>query len=598
MKDKKMATTQDEKENNTESQNKKSYKTMIELKEALIEESKKRRKVMQLKGMPNRQINENDIKRIILKVCDILFIDYSEEKDMSTYTYGIFNPMKNIYERNSLFLKQLIEIIIEGEDIPPKITSHNAAKVIDDSILAMRTEGIKVANLPPNYIIKFKNCIVNLKTKEIYDFDDDEIKDYDFIDHFNYNLSRLKDVDQNMLQIVKKVFRLWSQNVKDVELFIKQLFFAYLDGDGRNKYIILQSDGGDGKSTAMRMIRKIGAKDLTHHANLDEFDNDNIMNQIQPTTRFILGDDLAGNFHLSKKLLSRFKTLIDGGYINVDEKFMPAKLVQCRGLKIQATNTELKVFENNPAIQDRIIYVRWPNYNFRRHPIEDFDLDELSGKYGPPNTAFMEALISFIIFTVEYFTEFSVTEKMKSDFNELLDSADTVKQHVNELKDEGLFENSTHIPVYLLYEHFKQWLNTFNPGAKPLKYRDYTKRVKPILEDKGYENTKQQRISAIKKNQLDLSYFDELYYDDSKRSIIYIKEYNVDLEQLEKDLDELDNEQIKNKYIKEDIIYYINSLTEENQTSLLMILSRLDLMINEKEQLKDKSYDELLDAIH
>jgi len=42
--------------------------------------------------------------------------------------------------------------------------------VIDDSILAMRTEGIKVANLPPNYIIKFKNCIVNLKTKEIYDF--------------------------------------------------------------------------------------------------------------------------------------------------------------------------------------------------------------------------------------------------------------------------------------------------------------------------------------------------------------------------------------------------------------------------------------------
>lgn len=573
------------------------FETMNDLEEALREEAKNIRKVLQLNGTPNKQLNENDIKRIILKVCDILFIDYSEEKDMSTYTYGIYNPTKKIYERNSLFLKQIIEMIIEGEKIAPKITSHHAARVIDDSILAMRSKKIKIANLPPSYIIKFKNCIINLKTKDIYQFNDNEIKDYDFVDYINYNLLNLSDVNQEMLEIVKRVFNLWSNNDEEINLFIRQLFFAYLDGNGRNKYIILQSEGGDGKSTAMRMIRKLGAKDLTHHANLDEFDNDNIMNQLQPTTRFILGDDLAGNFNLSKKLLSRFKTLIDGGYINVDEKFMPAKLVQCKGLKIQATNTDLKVFENNPAIQDRIIFVRWPNYNFRRNPIEDFNLDQLSGKFGKPNNDFMEALISYIVFNTDYFTQFNVTDKMKKDFNEMLDSSDTVKQHIIELEYEGLFESSTNIPVYLLYEHFKSWLNDFNPGAKPLKYRDYTKRIKPFLEDKGYNSSKRQQIKAIKQNELDFSIFENLYYDDAKQSTVYIKKLNINLNQLKHDVNHLTNEELKNLYTKNNIIQYINSLVNNDGSTLLIIMSNLQLKSNEKQQLKNKSFDELLNAI-
>lgn len=578
-------------------QNSQLFETMDELEEALREEAQNIRKVLQLNGTPNKQLNENDIKRIILKVCNILFIDYSEEKDMSTYTYGIYNPAKKIYERNSLFLKQIIEMIIEGEKIAPKITSHHAARVIDDSILAMRSQKIKIANLPPSYIIKFKNCIINLKTKDIYQFNDNEVENYDFVDYINYNLLNLNEVNQEMLEIVKKVFNLWSNNDDEINLFIRQLFFAYLDGNGRNKYIILQSEGGDGKSTAMRMIRKLGAKDLTHHANLDEFDNDNIMNQLQPTTRFILGDDLAGNFNLSKKLLSRFKTLIDGGYINVDEKFMPAKLVQCKGLKIQATNTDLKVFENNPAIQDRIIFVRWPNYNFRRNPVEDFDLDQLSGKFGKPNNDFMEALISYIIFNTDYFTQFNVTNKMKKDFNEMLDSSDTVKQHIIELEYEGLFDVSTNIPVYLLYEHFKSWLNDFNPGAKPLKYRDYTKRVKSFLEEKGYISTKRQQIKAIKQNELDFSLFENLYYDDSKQSTVYIKELNINLNQLKHDIDHLDYTQIKDLYTKKDIIHYINSLVNNDGSTLLIIMSHLDLKVNEKQQLKNKSFDELLNAI-
>lgn len=578
-------------------QNSQLFETMDELEEALREEAQNIRKVLQLNGTPNKQLNENDIKRIILKVCNILFIDYSEEKDMSTYTYGIYNPAKKIYERNSLFLKQIIEMIIEGEKIAPKITSHHAARVIDDSILAMRSQKIKIANLPPSYIIKFKNCIINLKTKDIYQFNDNEVEDYDFVDYINYNLLNLNEVNQEMLEIVKKVFNLWSNNDDEINLFIRQLFFAYLDGNGRNKYIILQSEGGDGKSTAMRMIRKLGAKDLTHHANLDEFDNDNIMNQLQPTTRFILGDDLAGNFNLSKKLLSRFKTLIDGGYINVDEKFMPAKLVQCKGLKIQATNTDLKIFENNPAIQDRIIFVRWPNYNFRRNPVEDFDLDQLSGKFGKPNNDFMEALISYIIFNTDYFTQFNVTDKMKKDFNEMLDSSDTVKQHIIELEYEGLFDVSTNIPVYLLYEHFKSWLNDFNPGAKPLKYRDYTKRVKSFLEEKGYISTKRQQIKAIKQNELDFSLFENLYYDDSKQSTVYIKELNINLNQLKHDIDHLDNTKIKDLYTKNDIIHYINSLVNNDGSTLLIIMSHLELKVNEKQQLKNKSFDELLNAI-
>ena len=155
-----------------------------------------------------------------------------------------------------------------------------------------------------------------------------------------------------MLSIAKRVFHTWSQNNDDILKLIKQITYACIEGNGRGQYIILQSEGGDGKSTFLTILERLTRDKLTVYANLDEYDNDNVLNGIEPSTKLIIGDDLQSNFKMNNKILSRFKTLTSGGTITVGVKYMPNKLIQTNALKIQNTNTEVKFYENNPAIKD------------------------------------------------------------------------------------------------------------------------------------------------------------------------------------------------------------------------------------------------------
>lgn len=56
--------------------------TMEELQSKLIEETDQVVKSNQLSGKPNKQLNGNDLYKIITKACDIIIIDYSEEQDL------------------------------------------------------------------------------------------------------------------------------------------------------------------------------------------------------------------------------------------------------------------------------------------------------------------------------------------------------------------------------------------------------------------------------------------------------------------------------------------------------------------------------------
>ena len=59
---------------------------------------------------------------------------------------------------------------------------------------------------------------------------------------------------------------------------------------------------------------------------------------------------------------------------------------------------------------------------------------------------------------------------------DMLDDNDVVLQHYLTVKEMGITSYS-HIPTLVLYEHFKQWLRSVNPGAKPMHQRSYTKKM-------------------------------------------------------------------------------------------------------------------------
>lgn len=561
-----------------------------DLENRLKDETKKIEKINQLEGKPNKQLNENDLYRIIKNSCDIIIIDYSEEQDLTNYTYAIYNPDLDAYVRDREYLGSLVQFIINNQIVSPNISSKNAVSNIEESIKFSKKK-LPKANIPPKHLVKFRNCIYDLKSGKKYDFDDKEIKDYHFINKIRYPLVPLEDTNEAMLSIVKRVFKLWSKEDKEVEKLMKQMIYSYIEGDGRGVQIILKSEGGDGKSTFNRILQKISHSSLTHHMNLDDYNDDNSLNQIQPSTKLIIGDDLQSNFKMTNKGLSRFKTLVDGGSINVSEKFMPNKLIQSNALKIQNTNTDIKFFENNDSIKDRVILIEWPHHNFRQNPVNDFNLDKLTGKRGKADIKFMESLISYVIHTTEYFEKFSVTDKMKSDFNEMLDSNDILVQFINELIDQNILYNS-HLPSSFLYEYFKSWLQDVNPGTKPMKLSEFTKRFKSLIFNKGYTEIKRWRFKQLKNYQFKFNDFENLDFNRETKSTIFINpEMNIEnkIDDIENNLRNLTYEELSNQYSEKVIRSYIQYLITEKPQNALFIFSKYQI-----HEISDLDYDVIL----
>ena len=175
-----------------------------DLENKLIEETDKIKKANQLSGKPHKQLNDNDLYRIIINACDIVIIDYSSENDLSNYTYAIYNPEIDAYVRDREYLGFLVQYIINSETVSPNISSKNAIANIEESIKFSK-RSIRKANLPPKNLIKFQNCIYDLKNHQSYQFDDEEVKNYDFINTIRYPLISLDDVNQEMLKIVHNV---------------------------------------------------------------------------------------------------------------------------------------------------------------------------------------------------------------------------------------------------------------------------------------------------------------------------------------------------------------------------------------------------------
>ena len=568
-----------------------------DLKSELIEKADQVTKKNQLGGKPNKQLNENDLYEIISKACNIIIIDYSEEQDLTNYTYAIYNPKTDTYVRDRDYLGSLIQFIINNQLVSPNISAKKAIGAVAEAIKYSKDD-LPKANIPPKYIVKFKNCIYDLKHNKKYSFDDEEIKDYHFINKIRYPLVPLEDTNEGMLSIVNRVFKTWSKGDEEVEKLMKQMIYSYIEGKGRGVQIILKSEGGDGKSTFLRMIQKLGHAKLTHHMNLDGYGDDNQLNQIDPSTKLILGDDLQSNFKLNAKGLPRFKTLIDGGSINVSEKYMPNKIIKSDALKIQATNTDIKFFENNDAIRDRVILLQWPHYNFRQNPVEDFDLDQLTGKHGKANEDFMIALLSYVVNTTEYFNKFSVTDKMRSDFEELLNDNDMIIQYIEELKDLGVL-NYSHLPSTILYEYYKQWLKQTNPGSQPLKLREFTKKFKSSIEKYGYTNFKRSLIKEIKKDQFDFNIFENLNYEEKSRTTVFINP-NLDIEQvmvdIENDSRKLSYEEFYDKYNEQIMKSYLNYLVRNDPTVVVDILNANNSTYKVHE-INEMSYEEIVEYL-
>ena len=328
-------------------------------------------------------------------------------------------------------------------------------------------------NEPDEDLILTNNGLLNTKT---FNFTTNQktIAQYDFVSKLDFRILHPSQVDPYHFETHKRTFNDWAQGDEDKVLYLKQICLSSIDGNGRNVLHLLVGSGGNGKSSFLAYPTILSGRYYAD-LNLQDIMDDNKLNDIYNNTKVIAGHELATNIRLGSSAISRMKLFITADPIKVNVKYMPARIIANKGLKIQATNTLPKIFENTDAIRRRLRIFNWTNVDFSKLDTQ-LDLDSLQKK---PD--FIEALIAYIFCDVEPFEKFKEIKEMTDATDALVNESDQVYQFLQYLDEQELLVGK--LLINAVYELYKIWNRDVNGNISPLKQRDLTERIKKLAPE-------------------------------------------------------------------------------------------------------------------
>ena len=364
--------------------------------------------------------------------------------------------------------------------------------------------GFELLKSPPKEILLMKNGVLNTKTFE-FSTNINEFGEFDFISKINFRMLDPDQTDLYYYNLANKLLNDWMDgNIEKVK-YLKQLGISVIDGNGRDVYNIIIGPGGNGKSVYLNILSKLASG---YDVNLDiqDLTDDNKLIELDESTKLIVGHELATNLKLSQNSISRMKQIATADPFKANVKFKDARTIVTNAVKIQATNTLPKIFENNDAILRRIKIITWTVTNFTKLETE-LPLDDIIQR-----DDFMEAFISLIFTDTEPFTKFMTIESIERDSREAVSNADQVSLFLEWMDDQGFLLGT--IPTTIMYEEYKIWNMQENPGSSPLKNREFIDRAKKLsAQFNMIYNDKQQTISSLKKNEFNAEVLNHYYFN-------------------------------------------------------------------------------------
>lgn len=364
--------------------------------------------------------------------------------------------------------------------------------------------GFELLKSPPKEILLMKNGVLNTKTFE-FSTNINEFGEFDFISKINFRMLDPDQTDLYYYNLANKLLNDWMDGNCEKVKYLKQLGISVIDGNGRDVYNIIIGPGGNGKSVYLNILSKLASG---YDVNLDiqDLTDDNKLIELDESTKLIVGHELATNLKLSQNSISRMKQIATADPFKANVKFKDARTIVTNAVKIQATNTLPKIFENNDAILRRVKIITWTVTNFTKLETE-LPLDDIIQR-----DEFMEAFISLIFTDTEPFTKFMTIESIERDSREAVSNADQVNLFLDWMDDQGFLLGK--IPTTILYEQYKIWNMQENPGSSPLKNREFIDRAKKLsAQFNMIYNDKQQTISSLKKNEFNAEVLNHYYFN-------------------------------------------------------------------------------------
>lgn len=425
-------------------------------------------------GNVNMKFTADDVINILSQYKLVKLKAEKIDKTTSDISYWV----KDYEDTLSMYAKanidELTNIIYEELQLRNfnAIISHVNARLSKMSPYMHKFEEL---NEPDEDLILTNNGLLNTKT---FNFTTNQktIAQYDFVSKLDFRILHPSQVKPEHFETHKRTFNDWAQEDEDKVLYLKQICLSSIDGNGRNVLHLLVGSGGNGKSSFLAYPTILSGRYYAD-LNLQDIMDDNKLNDIYNNTKVIAGHELATNIRLGSSAISRMKLFITADPIKVNVKYMPARIIANKGLKIQATNTLPKIFENTDAIRRRLRIFNWTNVDFSKLDTQ-LDLDSLQKK---PD--FIEALIAYIFCDVEPFEKFKEIKEMTEATDALVNESDQVYQFLQYLDEQELLVGK--LLINAVYELYKIWNRNENGNISPLKQRDLTDRLKKLAPDFG-----------------------------------------------------------------------------------------------------------------
>lgn len=422
----------------------------------------------------------------------------STRNDISYWTKDYDDTLGMYVEAN---IDELTNIIYEELQLKNfnAIISHVNARL---SKMSPYMHKFELLNEPEEELILTNNGLLNTKT---YNFTTNQktIAQFDFVSKLDYRILHPSQVDETMYEINNRIFSDWADHDDKKLLYLKQVGLAVLDGNGRGVYHIIIASGGNGKSSFLNILEKL-AGNYYVRLNMEEISDDNKLIKLNNTTKLILGHELETKSKFASNTISRLKQLISGDYIKINVKYKDARDVCNTGVKIQATNTLPKIFENTEAIMRRIKIFEWSDINYSKL---DTKLD-LHGMIQKPE--FIEATLALLFTGTEVFKEFVQIDSVDKATQDVVNDSDQVYQFLEWLKSSGLLVGTYTTSIF--YEMYKYWNKVENGNIKPLKKRELTERLKRINFDINI-SSENIRLSSLSDKDINIDVLNKYFFN-------------------------------------------------------------------------------------
>lgn len=405
-------------------------------------------------------ISLEDIAKYLVNKYNIKMIDNT----LHIYDEGLYKPIiGNVFD--GIALKEL----------------HNSKSNYRKELLPYVGVEAEKTELSPSNLILFKNGVLNINNMELSPFSEKYVFLNRIPHNYNSNPTVYKMLDSFLSSFV-------CADEKAITLLWQVIGYCLYRGNPLQEFILIQGNGGNGKSTFLKFLAYIIGEDNTSYLSLDDLTNKFMLSDIK-NKLLNIGDDINSTY---KEQEDTLKKIVSGETIRADMKYRDPIAISFYGKTIFSANSIPRFNDKSNGLKRRMNILPFTN-DFTDNGERDFNiLCKLKNEDIAEYCIYKAVQHLKDLLTTGAFTKpdsvISANEEYAKRNNPILEFLEDfkngdIKSDVGLPYDTNITDSTdiTAIPAQKVFETYKNWC--FITNYKPLGRNEFYRLVK----NEGFE---------------------------------------------------------------------------------------------------------------